>query len=56
MHEKSTLHLVLKIKDKAYSPLLFILFSLKKKCCWCIQNYLWDVWWKCYSQNICELI
>jgi len=25
------------------------LFSLKGKCCWCIQNYLWDVWWKYYS-------
>jgi len=20
-----------------------LLFSLKKKCCWCTQNYLWDV-------------
>jgi len=19
----------------------------KKKCCWCTQNYLWNVWWKC---------
>jgi len=25
------------------------LFSPKEKCCWCTQNYLWDVWWKCYS-------
>jgi len=36
------LHLVrLKMKpDKAYSPLPFILFSPKEKCCWCTQNYL----------------
>jgi len=25
-----------------------LLFSLKEKC-WCTHNYLWDVWWKCYS-------
>jgi len=21
----------------------------KKKSCWCTQNYLWNVWWKCYN-------
>jgi len=26
----------------------FVLFLPKEKC-WCTQNYLWDVWWKCYS-------
>jgi len=28
---------------RAYSPLPFVLFSPKEKCCWCTQNYLWDV-------------
>jgi len=35
------------------SHCLLFCFSLKEKCCWCTQNYLWDVWWKCY--RMCEL-
>jgi len=23
-----------------------LFFFRQKKCCWCTQNYLWDVWWK----------
>jgi len=34
-------------KDKSLLP--FVLFSSKEKCCWCKQNYLWHIWWKCYE-------
>jgi len=26
-----------------------LLFLPKEMPCWCTQNYLWNVWWKCYS-------
>jgi len=31
--------------NRTYSSLL----CFQKKFCWCTQNYLWDVWWKCYN-------
>jgi len=35
--------------ESEYSPLRFILLLSKKKCCWCTQNYLWDIWWNYYN-------
>jgi len=36
-----------------HSPTFCFVFIKKK---YCAQNYLWNVWWKCYShRNVCEL-
>jgi len=29
--------------ESGQEPLSFVLFLSKEKCCWCTQNYLWDV-------------